>query len=91
MNYAKPKARTMTHLQSVGHMYGFNVSSEQSFNVIANGVRLNGAGGFSEFLHNKIYFDSAAFASGLSALAGLIDDPSTLRATSWLFHRPAIS
>lgn len=41
--------------QSVGHRNGLSVSSGQSLSVIAYGVRLKGAGGFSEFLHSRIY------------------------------------
>jgi hypothetical protein len=42
-------------LQSVGQMKGLSVSSGQSFNVMAKGVRLNGATGFSEFFQSKIF------------------------------------
>lgn len=40
--------------QSVGQRYGFSVSLGQSLRVIANGVRLNGAGGFSELRQRRI-------------------------------------
>jgi len=42
-------------LQSVGQMNGLSVASGQSFNVMAKGVRLNGATGFSEFFQSKIF------------------------------------
>ena len=43
------------NLQSVGQMNGLSVSSGQSFNVMAKGVRLNGAAGFSEFFQSKMF------------------------------------
>lgn len=43
------------NLQSVGQIKGSRVSSGQSFSVMAKGVRLNGATGFSEFFQSKIF------------------------------------
>ena len=65
--------------------------------VIANGVRLNGVGGFVELRHRRMYSLDAA-AEGELSLSGI--DTSgcscptpvpTCRATSCEFHRPAIS
>src|SRR6202035_3435621 len=41
--------------QSVAHIYGSSVSFGQSFSVIANGVRLNGAVGFGELRQRRMY------------------------------------
>jgi len=80
--------------QSVGQMYGRIVSSGQSFKVMANGVRLNGAGGFSEFLQRRMYSREAEGELRPPTVISGWREPlpvPTARATSWLFQRPAIS
>lgn len=73
--------------QSVGGRYGASVSGGQSFNVIANGVRLKGAVGFSVFFQSNRYWLVELSASGRRSPAPV---PAG-RASNWLFQRPAIS
>jgi hypothetical protein len=80
---------------SVGQRYGRSVSLGQSFNVIANGVKLNGVTGFSEFRQSRMY----SLDGEVGELGPLMETSGcrnplpvpTGRATSWLFQRPAIS
>jgi hypothetical protein len=62
---------------------------------MANGVRLKGAVGFSEFRHNKKYSGEGKDGewgpeTGVSGCKNVSPDPTAL-AISCLFQRPAIS